>query len=123
MKPARAAWLLSGLCLAAPAFAAPQVEHRVVIDGMRFTPQVVQVKPGDTITWENRDMVAHNVTAKTGTAHSGILSPGQSWRYKVKPGASFDYICTLHPMMTARVELAVAGKPPRTPRDPPPKMK
>jgi plastocyanin len=123
MKPARAAWPISCLCLAAPAFAAPPVQHQVVIEGMRFTPQVVQVKPGDTITWENRDMVAHNVTAHTGRPHSGDLQPGQSWRYKVQPGGSFDYICTLHPMMTARVELADLGKQPHAPRDPPAKMK
>jgi plastocyanin len=120
MKPARAAWLVSWLCLAAPALAGPRVEHRVVIEGMRFTPQVVQVQPGDTITWENRDMVAHNVTARAGPARSGILSPGQSWRYKVPAGASFDYMCTLHPMMTGRVELDAAAA--RT-RAPPPKVK
>jgi plastocyanin len=104
MNPARAAWLLA--CLAAPAFAAP---HRVVIEGMRFTPQVLQVRPGDTITWENRDMVAHNVTARTGSVRSGDLQPGQSWRYKVERGASFDYLCTLHPMMTGRVEFEAAA--------------
>jgi len=123
MKPARAAWLVSCLCLAAPAFAASPVKHRVVIEGMRFTPQVVQVKPGDTITWENRDMVSHNVTAKAGPVRSGDLQPGQSWRYKVKPGASFDYVCTLHPLMTARVELAAAGTQPHAPRDPPVEVK
>jgi plastocyanin len=123
MKLARAALLVSCLCLAAPASAAPRVDHRVVIEGMRFTPQVIQVKPGDTITWENRDMVAHNVTAKAGPVRSGDLQPGQSWRYKVPAGGSLDYLCTLHPMMTARVELAPAGKQPHTPRDPPAKVK
>jgi plastocyanin len=123
MKLARAALLVSCLCLAAPASAAPRVDHRVVIEGMRFTPQVIQVKPGDTITWENRDMVAHNVTAKAGPVRSGDLQPGQSWRYKAPAGGSFDYLCTLHPMMTARVELAPAGKQPHTPRDPPAKVK
>lgn len=110
MKAARAAWLLS--CLAAPACAAPHgvapVAHVVIIEGMRFTPQVVQVQPGDTITWENRDLVAHNVTAKAITLRSGDLAPGQSWRYTMPPGSSFDYACTLHPVMTGRVELAGA---------------
>jgi plastocyanin len=42
--------------LAAASFALPLVagaaEHHVVIDGMKFTPQVVQVKKGDTIVWD-----------------------------------------------------------------------
>jgi len=97
----RLGWVLC--CLAASA-RAEAAAHVVVIDGMRFTPQVVKVKPGDTITWQNRDMVAHNVTAKAVNVSSGTLAPGQSWRYTVRGGA-FDYACTLHPMMTGRVEL------------------
>jgi plastocyanin len=112
----RPGWALC--CLAACACAGAQAApHLVVIDGMRFTPQVVKVKPGDTITWENHDMVAHNVTAKAARVASGDLAPGQSWRYTVRGGA-FDYACTLHPMMTGRVELEGARS-----RDPPAKMK
>ena len=91
---------------------------------MRFTPQVVQVHPGDTITWENHDMVAHNVTANAARVRSGDLAPGQSWRYTVRQSGSFDYACSLHPVMTGRVEIEQTG--PRAhagPRDPPAKMK
>jgi plastocyanin len=85
---------------------------------------VVQARPGDTITWENRDLVAHNVTADAAHVHSGDLAPGKSWRYTVQPGGSFGYACTLHPTMTGRVELEGAGPPARAhPRDPPLKMK
>jgi plastocyanin len=85
-------------------------EYHVVIDGMRFTPQVVQVKPGDTIVWENRDMCAHNVTAAAAGVGSGELAPGKRWRYVVRAGPSFDYLCTLHPVMKGRVDVAA---PPR----------
>ena len=85
-------------------------EHRVVIDAMQFSPQVVEVKPGDTIVWENRDMFVHNVTGAAAGASSGDLAPGKTWRYKVRAGASFDYLCTLHPTMKGRVDIA---KPPK----------
>jgi plastocyanin len=78
-------------------------EHHVVIDGMTFSPQVVQVKPGDTIVWENRDMFVHNVTAAG--AKSGDLAPGKTWRWVVRAKTSFDYRCTLHPVMKGRVEV------------------
>lgn len=99
MKPLAAAlcWL--------PALAGA-AEHHVVIDGMQFSPQVVEVKPGDTIVWENRDMFAHNVTAAAAKVSSGELAPGTSWRYKVRMGTSFDYLCTLHPVMKGRVKIA-----------------
>jgi plastocyanin len=78
-------------------------EHHVVIDGMKFSPQVVQVKPGDTIVWENRDMFVHNVTAAG--MKSGDLAPGKTWRHVVRAKLSFDYLCTLHPVMKGRVEV------------------
>jgi plastocyanin len=85
-----------------PAMAA---NHRVLIDGMAFHPAVVQARPGDTITWLNKDLFIHNVTVAARHAGSGELAPGKTWRYTVPPGASFDYGCTLHPTMTGRVEV------------------
>lgn len=96
-------------CLPALAGAA---EHHVVIDAMKFSPQVVQVKPGDTIVWENRDMFVHNVTAAAARVSSGDLAPGKSWRYVVPAGASFDYLCTLHPVMKGRVDVGGPRKAP-----------
>ena len=96
MKPLLAALLWLPL-------AAGAAEHHVVIDGMKFTPQVVQVKPGDTIVWENRDMFVHNVTANG--VKSGDLAPGKAWRWVVGAKTSFDYLCTLHPVMKGRVEV------------------
>jgi plastocyanin len=94
--------LLAALC--ALPLAAGAAEHRVVIDGMHFSPQVVQVKPGDTIVWENRDMFVHNVTADG--IKSGDLQPGKTWRWGVPAKVSFDYLCTLHPVMKGRVEIS-----------------
>jgi plastocyanin len=97
--------LALGLCLMAAASGAIAADHRVVIDGMAFTPKVVSVRPGDTITWVNRDMFVHNVTAAAKGISSGDLKPGQSWRHKVRQEETFDYLCTLHPVMTGRVEV------------------
>jgi len=88
-------------------------EHRVVIDAMQFSPQVVEVKPGDTIVWENRDMFVHNVTGAAAGVGSGDLAPGKTWRYKVRAGASFDYLCTLHPTMKGRVDIVKSRSPAR----------
>jgi plastocyanin len=100
--------LITALWLPALAGAA---EHHVVIDTMQFSPQVVEVKPGDTIVWENRDMFVHNVTGAAAGVSSGNLAPGKTWRYKVRAGASFDYLCTLHPTMKGRVDI-VKSRPP-----------
>jgi plastocyanin len=106
MSPRRAAVLALALCGPA-AWAA---EHRVLIDGMAFTPRVVQARPGDTIVWTNKDLFVHNVTADKGDLRSGELQSGQAWRYTVGAGPSIDYRCTLHPTMTARIEVGAARK-------------
>lgn len=95
------ATLFAALC--ALPLAAGAAEHHVVIDGMKFTPQVVQVKKGDAIVWENRDMFVHNVAADG--VKSGDLAPGKTWRWVVRAKMSFDYLCTLHPVMKGRIEI------------------
>jgi plastocyanin len=103
-------------CWIAAAPGALAADHRIVIDAMAFTPKVVAVRPGDTVTWVNKDMFVHNVTAAAAGIKSGDLKPGQSWRHKVRQGETFDYLCTLHPVMTGRVEVdakAAALKPAR----------
>ena len=93
--------LAAALCVLP--LAAGAAEHHVVIDGMKFSPQVVQVRKGDTIVWENRDMFVHNVTAAG--LKSGDLVPGKAWRHVVHETVSFDYLCTLHPVMKGRVDI------------------
>lgn len=90
--------------------AAVAADHRVVIDGMAFAPKVVAVRPGDTITWVNKDIFVHNVTAAQAGFRSGDLKPGQSWRHMVRQGEGFDYLCTLHPVMTGRVQIEGEAK-------------
>ena len=110
-------WLLAACaaCWLGAVAGAAAAEHQVVIDGMAFHPKVVHVRPGDTITWLNKDMFVHNVTAGAANAgsgaHSGDLAPGKSWRYTVPAGGSFDYLCSLHPVMTGRVEVEAGPKP------------
>jgi plastocyanin len=107
-----AAVTMALLCWAAAANVMA-ADHRVDIDGMAFTPKAVNVRPGDTITWVNKDMFVHNVTAAAAGVRSGDLKPGQSWRHTVRQGESFDYLCTLHPMMTGRVEVEKITPPRR----------
>lgn len=101
-----------GLWLACAAWDARAADYQVLIDGMAFTPKVVAARPGDTITWVNKDMFVHNVTASTAGIKSGDLQPGTSWRHVLRQGESFDYLCTLHPVMTGRVEVKGDGVKP-----------
>lgn len=88
--------------LAALSCAAAAAPHAVTIEGMKFQPDALAVQRGDRITWTNKDLVPHTVTA-AGAFDSGAIAPGQSWSWVAKAPGAHDYACTYHPTMKARV--------------------
>ena len=78
--------------------------HTVVIEGMRFTPETLEVKPGDTVVWRNRDPFPHTATADArGGPASPAIAAGGSWTFKARKRGDFPYLCTLHRTMKARL--------------------
>lgn len=92
--------LLEAVNEAGAANAAPQV-HTVLIEGMRYQPEGLTVRTGDTVVWINRDMVPHTATSSSGRFDSNEIAPGKSWTHTVRATGEFAYICTYHPLMKA----------------------
>jgi plastocyanin len=90
---------------AAGAGAGKPATHRVVIDGLKYEPEMLTVRRGDTIVWTNKDPFPHTVTA-AGKFDSRDIAADGSWKYVARTAGEFAYICTLHPNMkgTLRVE-------------------
>jgi len=78
--------------------------HEVKIAGMQFVPPTIQVQRGDTVTWRNADVVPHTATA-AGKFDSGAIAPGKTFSRKMDQPGPYDYICTYHPGMKARIEV------------------
>ena len=76
--------------------------HTVVIEGTSFQPAQLTVAAGDTVVWINKDPFPHTATS-TGAFDSGAIAPEKSWKFKLVTKGDFDYVCTLHPTMKARV--------------------
>jgi plastocyanin len=81
-----------------PAAATKPATVRIAIEGMKFSPADVTVKPGDTVIWTNKDIVAHTVTSKDGAFDSKVIAPGGTFRYVARKKGAFAYTCSLHPM-------------------------
>jgi plastocyanin len=77
--------------------------HIVVIKDMKYQPAILTVKVGSTVEWKNADIVAHTVTAADNSFDSRIIAPGGSWKLVARKAGKFDYICTLHPNMSAKL--------------------
>ena len=112
MQPGRSVFIAALLCGIVCAVPARAETIKIEMKDLVVTPAEVTAKVGDTIVWENRDMFVHNVTGTAAGVNSGDLAPGKTWRYVVRAGTSFDYLCTLHPMRKGRVN--VASPPKRT---------
>ena len=83
----------------------PHASHKVLIKGMRFDPQALTVKAGDTIVWVNRDFCPHTASAADGQFDSHAIAAGGSWKYVARKGGDFSYACSLHPNMTAALHV------------------
>jgi plastocyanin len=98
----------TGAATSAPAGGAAAANDTIVIKDFTFSPNMITVAPGATVTVTNQDMVTHTLTATTGGFNTGSVSPHQSKTFTApkKPG-TYPYICSIHQYMTG--DLVVAG--------------
>jgi len=80
---------------------AASTTHTIVIADMKFVPDTLTVKAGDTVVWVNKDFFPHTATAQDKTFDSRDIATNKSWKYVATKKGSFPYICTLHPTMKA----------------------
>ena len=73
----------------------------VKMAGLSFTPGTLTVARGATVVFDNDDTAPHTVTARSGGVDSGVLDPGKQFSLAVTDG--FDYFCSIHPSMTAKI--------------------
>jgi plastocyanin len=96
--------LLAATLVAAFGASAETIHIKMV--GMQATPNVAVVHKGDTIIWENADIVPHTVTEDTKGKprfDSGVLNVGSKFHWVVKGKGEIHYKCLLHPTMTAKL--------------------
>jgi len=66
-----------------------------------FEPKNVNISPGQTISWTNKDEVAHTITSAN--FKSGVLNTGKSFSYTFNEKGIYDYYCSIHPELTGKV--------------------
>jgi plastocyanin len=65
-----------------------------MVKSYRFSPDVVRIKAGETVTWTNRDNFTHTVRVDGQADHKVGRGDSVSIRFP-KPGR-YQYECTLH---------------------------
>lgn len=81
--------------------------YEVLISGMAFDQQDLEIKTGDTVTWINDDDGPHTVTKDTGSELSiqeiEVDALGHSPRQQFDVAGKLSYHCRFHPHMTGSV--------------------
>lgn len=107
---------------------------------LRFLPDTVRIRPGDTVLWRNSSDLIHTVTADPEQAarsesvrlppsaelfHSGDIRPGGEFRHAFPIPGEYKYFCAPHELagMTGMVIVeeearSERGRPPGTERLP-----
>jgi plastocyanin len=77
---------------------------QVTIETLKYSPETIQIKKGETVTWVNNDLTPHTVTSQNGgELNSGSIEPGASWSHTFGQAGSFPYYCTFHTEMKGTV--------------------
>jgi plastocyanin len=74
----------------------------VTIKNLAFNPAALSVPHGTTVTWTNKDSIAHTSTSDAGGQwDSGIIAPNGgafSFTFNFAPG-TYTYHCSIHAFM------------------------
>ena len=85
--------------------ASPAAADLVEISDFEYTPDVITVQAGITLSWRNYDKAPHTATADGGAFDTGDLDQGDSKTVTLDEAGTFTYFCRFHPFMKATVEV------------------
>jgi plastocyanin len=114
MKNAR--WILGAVLAVLAAFASIAVTQpgvakagdqsaaaEVKIYNFSFGPASLTVAAGTTVTWKNNDDVPHTVVSDDKVFKSKALDTDDKFSYTFTRPGTYNYFCSVHPKMTAKV--------------------
>jgi plastocyanin len=77
----------------------------VTIQNFAFSPSVIKIEKGTTVTWTNKDSTAHTVTETDGKngPKSADIAPGKTFVFTFDTTGTYSYRCSIHSNMTGTV--------------------
>lgn len=77
----------------------PPRSHAIVIRAFQYTPDTLSAVVGDTVVWENRDVVRHSATHRAKRLDTGTIRAGATGEWVAAQKGTFAYGCVFHPTM------------------------
>lgn len=77
--------------------------NEVAIQSSAFMPLILTVPVNTTVTWTNKDAMAHTVTSDNDLFDSGSISSGGTYMHQFTATGTYTYHCKIHPAMTGTI--------------------
>jgi plastocyanin len=101
---------IAGLAVAGAAASSDQANGAprtvlVTIENVHFDPEVLTIRPGDRVTWVNKDMFPHTATADAKAFDSHSIAPTGAWTFTASKRGTYSYSCAFHPNMKGTIKV------------------
>ncbi|HST08070.1 MAG TPA: cupredoxin family copper-binding protein, partial [Gemmatimonadaceae bacterium] len=78
--------------------------NEIGIDNFKFAPATLTVRAGTKVVWINNDDVPHLiVNVQNKFRQSPVLDSDQRFATTLTKPGTYDYFCSLHPMMQGKI--------------------
>jgi plastocyanin len=77
----------------------PTAAASVTKEDFAYSPAVVHVLPGGTVTWTNKDATVHTVTDDGGSFDSSGIAVDGTFKRTFATAGTCTYHCSIHSMM------------------------
>jgi plastocyanin len=81
----------------------------IQIDNFHYSPPMLLVPPGTTVTWTNDDDSPHSVREKDGKFKSAALDTDDKFSQTFTTPGEYEYFCSIHPYMTGKIVVKPTG--------------
>ena len=108
VSPQRTLAMVLLTCLLTPVAAqAHEGSHEVIVNDFEFTPEVLEIEPGEQVTWLVQEN-GHSITSRDGLFDFSVREGDAPTQPFPNPG-TFGYFCKFHPVMRGTIQV---GEPP-----------
>jgi plastocyanin len=80
--------------------------NAIEIKNFAFSPAILTIKTGTTVTWMNQDGAVHQIASDAGTPvafTSDTLANGASYQFTFTQPGTYTYHCTVHTSMKGTI--------------------
>ena len=77
--------------------------NTITIQNTTFSPNTLNIKPGTTVTWINKDNETQDIVSNSGIFDSGNLTTNQSYNYTFNQSGSYPFHSTVNTNLTGTI--------------------